>query len=103
MDINTEFVEQLEEIDNYTIKHKNNNLTAIVLKQIRQDFIDSYIASMSTLCEHNNLVDEGCFNYKNNMFIEETSDKAKYHKFFCPTCRQEIILENNEKALCLIK
>ena len=58
MDINTEFVEQLEEIDNYTIKHKNNNLTAIVLKQIRQDFIDSYIASMSTLCEHNNLVDE---------------------------------------------
>lgn len=100
MDLNKEFVEQLEEIDKYTKNNSNNNLTTIVLKKIRQDFIDSYLTSMgSGICEHKNLIDEGYFNYQNNMFVEESTDKAKYHKYYCPKCKNEIIFENKEKIL----
>lgn len=97
MDLNQEFVEQLEEIDNYAKGHKNNNLTTIVLKQIRKDFINSYLASMSSLCEHKDLIDEGYFNYVDHLFVEG-NEKSKYHKFFCPACKSEIIFENKEKT-----
>ena len=100
MDLNQEFVEQLEEIDNYALKNKINNLTTIVLKQIRKDFVDSYIASMNTgMCEHKNLIDEGYFNYQNKLFVEGDKTTSKYHKFYCPTCKSEIIYENKEKIL----
>ena len=104
MNLNQEFVEQLEEIDNYALKHKDNNLTAIVLKQLRKDFIDSYIASMNTgVCEHKNLIDKGYYNFKNNSLVEGNKETSKYHKFYCPTCKNEIIYENKEKILCKTK
>ena len=100
MDLNQEFVEQLEEIDNYAKTHNENQLTNIVLKQIRQDFVNSYLTSVATgVCEHKKLIDEGCFDFLNHAFIKASSKSAKYHKYFCPACKNEIIFENKEKTL----
>lgn len=98
MNFSKDFVEQLEEIDEYYKTHKANKLTALALKKIRYDFINMYYKYLNSFsCEHKNLIDCGYFNYENHKFVKKDNCCAKYHKFFCPECKNEIIIENKTK------
>ncbi|MBP3766518.1 MAG: hypothetical protein J6G98_05000 [Bacilli bacterium] len=96
MNFNQEFIEQLEEIDDYYESMKKNKLACLVIKKIRLEVIKSYLEYMNNNCKHLGLIDDGYFNYKDGELIEDTIDNSKYHKMFCPICKNEIIYENKK-------